>query len=218
MKNIGWLVLGLGILAFACVLVGVSGGASAWTAGDSYSGSGDWTITNPTVVGDDAGITVNGNLIINNRLEVYSSAIYINSGSDNQYAVTVSSTGTLILYNSVLTASNGNYHYSFKVSGGLDINQSAVSEMWGDTASWAGGIQILKGGAQVRNSNIYNGRTGGIYIYNAAATITGNNIYNNGEAGASTTYAFGIYMANDGTGTTTSTTSAGITAATGARK
>jgi hypothetical protein len=208
MNRLSWLLAGIAIAAAAFVLVLASPGASAWQTGNTYGGSGDWTINNPTVVGDDAGITVNGNLIINSRLEVYSSTIRINSASDNQYRVNVTSTGTLQMYGSTLTASNTAYHYSFLVWGSLDINQSSVAEMWGDTTGtypWVGGIQMYKSGAQIRNSNIFNGRTGGIYIYNCSATVTGCSIYGSGPHGASTTYTYGIYVSGDGMGTATTT-------------
>ena len=142
MKATYWILSAAGILIALTILVLASPGAKAWQSGDSYSGSGDWTINNPTVVADDS-ITVTGNLEINSNLEVYNSQIYIASSYDNEYYLDVSSSGSLYLWDaSTLTATDSTAHYSFTDYGTLDINESTVSEMWGDTGSWTGGIQI----------------------------------------------------------------------------
>lgn len=208
MNKLSWLLACIAIATAAFVLLLASPGARAWQSGDAYGGSGDWTISNPTVLADEA-VAVSGNVAVKSggSLTMYQAGISMSLSSDGGYSINVESGGSLYVYDSTLTSNNGAYHYKFTVYGNLDINQSYVSETWGDTsgASWAGGIQIYNSGAQVRNSWIYNGRTGGIYIYNVAATVTGCEIYNNGAGGASTTYCYGIYMANDGTGTTTAT-------------
>jgi hypothetical protein len=184
------------------ILVLASPGAKAWQSGDSYSGSGDWTIDNPTVVADDS-ITVTGNLEINSNLEIYNSQIYIQCDWDNEYYIDVSSSGSLYLWDySTLTASYTYAHYSFTDYGTLDINESTVSEMWGATWDWTGGIQIYSSGANIRNSDINNGMTGGIYISDVSATISYNNIHDCGPDGYSTQYCYGIYVHSDGTTST----------------
>ena len=202
MKATYWILSAAGILIALTILVLASPGAKAWQSGDSYSGSGDWTINNPTVVADDS-ITVTGNLEINSNLEVYNSQIYIASSYDNEYYVDVSSSGSLYLWDaSTLTATDSTAHYSFTDYGTLDINESTVSEMWGDTNSWTGGIQIYSTGANIRNSDINNGMTGGIYISDVSASITYNSIHDCGPDGASTQYCYGIYVMSDGTTST----------------
>jgi hypothetical protein len=96
MKNLGWIVLGLGIVALACVLVGLSGGASAWQSGDTYSGAGDWTISNPTIIADETA-TVSGNVNIKSggTLTMYQAGITESLAADGGYSINVASGGTL---------------------------------------------------------------------------------------------------------------------------
>ncbi|MBM4249317.1 MAG: hypothetical protein FJ149_07785, partial [Euryarchaeota archaeon] len=205
MNKLSWLLAGLAIATAAFVLVLLSPGAQAWQSGDTYSGSGDWTINNPTVVGDEWYVVVTGNIQVRSTLTIYNSGILVDETSNGQYTVNVAAGGTLRLYDSWL-GSYDSYHYKFTVYGSLHVNSSDVSDMWGDTASWVGGIQLYSGSsATIEWSYIYRGMTGGIYIDTCSPTIRNNYIYYNGIDGGSTTYCYGIYARSDGT------TSAGIT-------
>jgi hypothetical protein len=203
MKRMTWLIAGLGLAAAAIIIIMASPRASAWQIGDVYTG-GDWTINNPTEIGAET-VTVAGNLTINSKLTMYNARINIDSGTtDGLCTVNVASGATYNIWAaSTLTAANGNYHYKFTVYGTLDVNGSTVSEMWGDTTWWTGGIQLYSSGSTIRNnSNVTLGKTGGILIVNCTATITGSNIYSNGAGGASTTYCYGILASSDGTTST----------------
>jgi hypothetical protein len=199
MRRLSWVLAGLGLLVAALIIIMASPQAKAWQVGDVYSGSGDWTINNPTAVGAET-VAVAGNLTINSQLTLYGATIQINSGTtDGSKTVNVASGGTLNIWGaSALTASNGAYHYKFTVYGILDVNGSTVSEMWGDNSSWVGGIQVYSNGVTIRNnSNITLGETGGIYVLNRAVSVLNSNVYNNGGSG-STSYCYGIYISSDG--------------------
>ncbi|MGQ9582720.1 MAG: hypothetical protein ACUVV6_04305, partial [Thermoplasmatota archaeon] len=195
MNRRSWLLVGLAIAAAAFVALIASPKAEAWQSGDSYSGSGDWTIDDPTIVAEES-LTVTGNIEIKSSLTVYNSDIAIDQGSDGQYTLNVASGGKLLLYDSYLY-SNDSYDYKFTVYGSLHINYSYIYDMWGDTSSWVGGIQLYSSGAKIENSGIYYGMTGGIYIYNCSADILSNDICYNGQRG-STSYAYGIYVISNG--------------------
>ena len=196
MARYSWLAFAffIGIAAMAVLLL--SPQARAWQSGDTYSGTGDWTVNNPTVLADQA-LVVPGNVVVNGQLTLYNATLRISSASDGQYALTVSSGGNLSAYGSLITASSASFHYKFVVYGALDINESTVSEMWGDKVSWVGGIQLRSDQTLIRNSNITLGSVGGISIWNCSSTILDNNITGNG-AGGSTTYSFGIYVNTGG--------------------
>ena len=143
MNKLSWLLAGIVIATAAFVLILASPGAKAWQSGDTCPAVGDWTINNPTEVGAET-VTVTGNLNINAKLTMYNARINIDSGTtDGLYTVNVAAGQTLNIWGgSTLTAANGAYHYKFTVYGILDVNGSTVSEMWGDTTWWTGGIQL----------------------------------------------------------------------------
>ncbi|MGQ9582718.1 MAG: right-handed parallel beta-helix repeat-containing protein [Thermoplasmatota archaeon] len=195
-----WLVAGGCLALAALVLILGSPEAEAWQSGDTYSGSGDWTISNPTILADESQ-TVNGNLSIKSggSLTMYNAGVRMNPPSDGGYTISVASGGALKVYDSVITTTSGARHYKFTVYGSLHINYSYISEMWGDTSSWVGGIQLYSGSsATIENSQIYYGKTGGIYINKCSPTIRYNRIYLNGLSGTSS-YCYGIYAYSDGT-------------------
>lgn len=186
----------------AFVIIMASPQARAWQIGDVYTG-GDWTINNPTSVGDET-VTVSGNLTINSQLTMYAAKILMNSTTDGIYTVNVASGGSLRIWGlSTLSAADGTYHYKFTVYGTLDVNVSTVSEMWGDPNSWVGGIQVYSSSTTIRNSShIMLGETGGVYVKNQAITITGSNIHDNGGSG-NANYSYGIYISSSGGTTST---------------
>ncbi|MEM4730093.1 MAG: right-handed parallel beta-helix repeat-containing protein, partial [Thermoplasmata archaeon] len=197
LREKSWILAGLLIAAVACALIVLAPGASAWQSGDAYSGSGDWIIDDPTIVAEET-LVVKGKIDITSSLTVYNSEIYIDQSSDGQYTVNVASGGKLFFYQSIL-ASYDSYDYKFTVYGTLHINESEVYDMWGDTSSWVGGIQLHStSSATIENSYIAYGKTGGIYINRCSPTIKYNYIYYNGMGG-STTYCYGIYAYSDGT-------------------
>ena len=209
MNKLSWLLAGIAIATAVFVLILASPGARAWQSGDTYGG-GDWTIDEPTILADEA-VAVSGNIAIKSggSLTMYFAGISMNLAADGGYAINVESGGSLYVYDSYITSSSSANHYKFSVYGGLDINQSDISEMWGDTTQyvWAGGIQIYKGGAQVRNSYIYNGKTGGLYIENVSADIYNCDIYSNGGSSTTTSYSYGVFMSGATTTTTKLTSS-----------
>ncbi len=196
MNRRSWLLIGLAIAAAAFLAILASPRAEAWQSGDSYSGSGDWVIDDPTIVAEEY-IEVTGSIDIKSSLTVYNSEIVIDQSSDGQYTVNVASTGKLLFYDSYLY-SYDSYDYKFTVYGSLHINYSEIYDMWGDTSSWVGGIQLhSSSSATIENSYIAYGKTGGIYINKCSPTIQYNYIYYNG-LGGSTSYAYGIYAYSDG--------------------
>lgn len=187
-----------GIVIAICAFLLISENTSAWSSGDTYPGSGNWNINNPTTVADEI-ITVTGNININNggRLTLYNAGIRFQMSSDAQYTFTVNQGGKLYVYDSFITSTSGSYHYKFVIRDTTVINRSRISEMWGNTGNWDGGIQIYTSKCVIGNSTIFNGKTGGIYASKCAPYIYNNVIENNGRQG-SNPYGYGIYC----TGTT----------------
>lgn len=171
--------------------------AKGWMSGDTYSGSGDWVIDNPTVVAHE-NIVVQGNLTINNTLKVYNSTIRISTYSDGGYHVIITKNGTLKFYNSYLT-SNTSYYYKFMIYGSAHINLSTIEVVWGDSSKWIGGIQIYNDNVTIENSTIQKGMTGGIYIEKCSPKILHNKIIDNGFRSAFSWKAYGIYIEGNGT-------------------
>ncbi|MEM3042130.1 MAG: hypothetical protein QXD84_01110 [Thermoplasmata archaeon] len=200
MRPVLWLGAAAGVAISAFLLIVFSPGAEAWQSGDTYSGTGDWVISNPTIIAEEIQ-TINGNINIKSggSLTMFNAGIRMNPSSDGGYTINVASGGTLKVYDSTITSIHSARHYKFTVSGTLHINRSSISRMWGDTSSWVGGIQLYSGSsATIENSEIYYGKTGGIYINTCSPTIRYNDIYYNGLSGSST-YCYGIYVYSDRT-------------------
>jgi|GEM_PF-1967693 len=197
MRAVYWMLAGVGLLTAVAVLVLATPGADAWYTGTQCPASGDWTVSTATKYYDEI-INVNGNLYVNNPLTLTNCIVRMNTASiDGGATINVPSGSTLTVHDSRLDSNNGAYHYKFTVYGSLHINRSVVTEMWGDTASWVGGIQLYSSNVWIGNSTIFNGKTGGIYIGKCGPWIYNNNIYGNGGSGTST-YSYGIYALGDG--------------------
>jgi hypothetical protein len=193
MRATYWMLAGIGLLTAVAIFVLATPGATAWYTGVQCPASGDWSVSSDTMYYDET-LVVNGNLYVTTNLTLTNMVVNLNvaSAGDGGRTLNVASGCSLTVYRSTITSNNGAYHYRFTVYGSMWINQSTISEMWGNTASWAGGIQIYSSNVWIGNSTIYNGKTGGIYIDSCSPWIYNNNIYSNGGSGTST-YAYGIY-------------------------
>jgi hypothetical protein len=188
-----WMLAGIGTLTAVAIFVLAQPGADAWYTGTQCPASGDWTVSSSTRYYDET-LTVNGNIYVSSDLTLTNCVININvaSAGEGGRTLNVASGCSLTVYGSTITSNNAAYHYRFTVYGSMWINQSTISEMWGNTGGWDGGIQINSNNVWIGNSTIYNGKTGGIYINAYSPWIYNNNIYSNGRSGTST-YAYGIY-------------------------
>jgi hypothetical protein len=189
-----WVWIGAGAaLAVAFIALLMAPNASAT---DYY---GDWTVSGSESVSYDTVYIWDGNLIIKagGSLTLDSTTVMFCNYNDGGYGIDVAAKGSLTVQNGcTITSWDTYYHYYFKVSGSMSIDSSYISEVWGDSNSWKGGIQIYNSAVTISNSEIYGGRTGGISIFNCSPEITDNQIYDNGEDGGSAYYAFGIYGTN----------------------
>ena len=184
-----WIGLGAA-LALACIALVMTPGASAT---DIY---GDWTVSGSESVSSDTVYIYDGSLIIKagGSLTLDSTTVLFCNYDDGGYGIDVQAKGSLTVQNGcTITSWDTDYHYYFTVKGAMTINSSFISEVWGDSNSWKGGIQIYSSSVTISESEIYGGRTGGISIFSCSPEITDNQIYDNGEDGASAYYAYGIY-------------------------
>ena len=199
-RNYVWIGIGAA-LAVALAILCLSPPAAATNDPLSTGGTvyGDWTVTDIRTY-ENASINVSdGNLVISNggSLTLNKVNLRMNSSSDGAYSISVNQGGTLITNTGTAISSNTTtYHYKFVVKGTMKMNGSSVSEMWGDNASWAGGIQIYSDSVTINSSVIFNGRTGGISIFDCSPTVTNSTIRNNGQDGGSERYCFGMYLRN----------------------
>jgi hypothetical protein len=195
-----WIGIGAA-LAVACIAILLTPGAAASNDPPSYGGDvyGDWTVTDSRTY---TGAYINlwdGNLVIKagGSLTLDSTTLVMSPSSDGTYGITVNAKGALTMKNgATITSWDGGLHYYFKVSGAATIDSSYIYEVWGDSNSWKGGIQIFNSQVTISNSEIANGRTGGISIFDCSPEITDNQIHDNGADGGSDYYAYGIYGTN----------------------
>ena len=160
--------------------------------------TGDWTVTDSrsystvsiTIQGGNLSIKSGGSLTLTNVLLRFDNPI------DGKYSLAVEAGGAMVAGAKTNVSSINTNHYQFVVKGTLTMNNSLVTETWGDTASWTGGIQLYSDSASITNSSIFQGKTGGLSIFNCSPVIDKNIIRNNGMDGKSEVYAFGIYMYN----------------------
>src|SRR5512136_3149823 len=193
-----WALAIAALAAVAAVMILSAPPAAATNDPDPGGGTvtGDWTVTDGryyssvTIVIVDGNLTVGagGNLTLDNVL------LRFDSAQDGDCSVDVQQGGALnILDMSNVSSNRPGVHYRFVVHGSMAINASAVTEVWGDDRSWAGGIQVYSDSVSITNSSVLNGRTGGISIFNCSPEIYNCDIAGCGQDGQSETYAFGIY-------------------------
>jgi hypothetical protein len=140
-----------------------------------------------------------GNLILQSgaSLSIDSVKWFFNNTWDSAFSFLVNAGSTFVSgNNSLITSNNTLYHYNFIIRGVANINNTRIAEMWGDNASWAGGIRIYSSTVSITNSTICMGRTGGISIFSCTPTIYRNTINGSGQDGLSPIYCFGIYIYN----------------------
>ncbi|MEM3042129.1 MAG: right-handed parallel beta-helix repeat-containing protein [Thermoplasmata archaeon] len=195
-----WIGPAAALVAAIAILVMVP---TASATNDPPSGGGtvygDWTVTDTREYGSVHITVVKGSLIIKSgaKLTLTGTELRFSSSDDGKYGIEVQSGGTLVLQNGAnVSSAYSNIHYYFIVKGSMTMDDAEVSEVWGDTASWKGGIQIQSSSVTINNSRITDGKTGGIYIKDCSPTITNSTIQYCGQDGASPYYAYGIYATN----------------------
>ncbi|MGQ9582719.1 MAG: right-handed parallel beta-helix repeat-containing protein [Thermoplasmatota archaeon] len=188
-------------LATALALLVLLPAASATNDPPPGGGSvtGDWTVTDTREYGSVHITVVKGSVIIKSgaKLTLTGTELRLSSSDDGKYGIEVQSGGTLVLQSGANVSSDySNVHYFFVVKGSMTMDDAEVSEVWGDTSSWKGGIQISSSNVSINNSRVTDGKTGGIYIKDCSPTITNSTIQYCGQDGASPHYAYGIYATN----------------------
>ena len=194
-----WIGIGAA-LAIACIAMVLTPGASAAdppsSGGDVY---GDWVVAGtPTYTGVSINI-YDGSLIIpaGKSVTLDSTTLTFCPSADGKFGIDVNAKGSLTVQNgATITSWDDAYHYYFKVNGAMTIDSSYIYQVWGDSSSWKGGIQIFSDGVTISSSEIAYGRTGGISIFDCSPEITDNYIHGSGVDGGSEYYAYGIYGTN----------------------
>lgn len=148
-------------------------------AGTSPPRSGNWTISDVTVV-EGSTLIINGSIIVNETgaLILRNSKIYMNLTSDGEHWIDVY--GNLTVLGSLITAYHTANNYYIRVFSGakLRIEDSEISYAgyeWGQKS----GLWINTENAAIRNNTIHNNYYG-ICLYKANNTkIMNNTIQNN---------------------------------------
>ena len=126
----------LALVGVVLALVVFTAPAHASITGDAPPMSGDWKVNQETWVKNEPNVQVNGNIIINSVLHIWSSNVYMALTMDDQYMINITASGTLQANNSLITALDTNSEYGFLVWGKLDLKTSTVEEMYN-------GIRVL---------------------------------------------------------------------------
>ncbi|MBM4250104.1 MAG: hypothetical protein FJ149_11920 [Euryarchaeota archaeon] len=200
LSRIAWIGAGATtIFALAVLCLALPAAATNDPAPGGGTVYGDWTVTD-TRSYDSVTITIdNGNLVVQNgaSLTLTNVVLRMTGATDGAYSITVAKGGTLTVDPGTdISSSDGAVHYKFVVRGSMDMDGARVSQVWGDNASWAGGIQIHSDGVSINNTTIFNGRTGGVSIFDCSPSITNCTIIDNGQDGGSPVYCFGLYATN----------------------
>ena len=202
MNRGGMVWIGIGAaLAIAFIALALTPGAKASNDPPSYGGAvyGDWTVTDTRTYTGAYIELYDGNLVINAgaSLTLNATTLVFCPSADGKYGIDDNAKGTLkVVSGSTITSWDTNNHYYFKVNGPMTIDNSYIYEVWGDSSSWKGGIQIFSSQVTISNSEISLGRTGGISIFDCSPEITDNYIHGNGADGKSTYFTYGIYGTN----------------------
>ncbi|MGQ4891331.1 MAG: right-handed parallel beta-helix repeat-containing protein [Candidatus Njordarchaeia archaeon] len=153
--------------------------------GTSPPSSGNWTISDVTVVEDEV-LIVNGSIVIeySGALVLKNSTIYMNLGSPGEHSIEVH--GNLTVINSTITAYNTSNSYALKVYYGskLLIENSEISyvgykSLYLDTF----GIWIHADNATIKNSYIHHNYYGIVVEKAQNVTIVNNVIENVSQIG-----------------------------------
>jgi parallel beta-helix repeat protein len=200
-KNFVWIGIGA-LAAMAIALLLLSPGARATNDPPNGGGTvvGDWTVTdtrsyqNVNIEIQDGGLQI----AAGGSLSLSGVSLTFTSSSDGQYGIDVAAKGTFdVSGGGTITSSDPSVHYYFTVHGAMDMNDTTVSEVWGDSGSWKGGIQIFNDKVTITYSTITMGRTGGISIFDCSPEIDYNTISQCGMDGQSQYYSYGIYATNN---------------------
>ncbi len=192
-----WIGAGAALAAALALLV-LLPAASATNDPPAGGGTvyGDWTVTDTREYGSVHITVVKGSVIVKSgaKLTLTGTELRFSNSDDGKYGIEVQSGGALVLQSGANVSSDySSVHYCFVVKGSMTMDDAEVSEVWGDTASWRGGIQISSSSVSINNSRITDGKTGGIYIENCSPSITNSTIQYCGQDGASPQYAYGVY-------------------------
>jgi len=204
MDGTRWLWVALATVALAAVTALVLAPAARAENDPPDTGgtvTGDWTVNDTraytgvqiTVLEGSLKIVSGGSLTLENVV------LRFDGITDGAHGIDVQQDGALELSGGTnVSSTDGSVHYRFKARGSLEMNNSFVSEVWGDPGSWEGGILIYSDSVSITNSSIFNGMTGGISIFNCSPLIDNCIISFNGQDGQSSEHAYGIYGYNTG--------------------
>ncbi|MBU0456754.1 MAG: right-handed parallel beta-helix repeat-containing protein [Nanoarchaeota archaeon] len=170
----------------------------------SYNGTGNWVINSTTTCSNET-IYLNGNLTVQDAgdLTFNNITLIINATSDHQYYISTNPGSIFTIQsNSNITTSNTNFYYEFTTDGLLEIYDSDISYVWGNTSAPSyspAGIGIKMNDSKVYRSTIENCKTIGVAVDGAKDVIIENNtIRNNGNIAA---LSMGVYVMNNANAT-----------------
>ena len=200
-RNLVWIGIGA-FIALAVAILVLTPNARATNDPGSGGGtvSGDWTVTDTRSYSNVAIEVQDGSLQIaaGGSLSLSDVSLTFTGSSDGQYGIDVAARGTFdVSGGGTITSGDPAVHYYFTVHGTMDMDDTTVSEVWGDSGSWKGGIQIFDDKVTITNSTITMGRTGGISIFDCSPEIDYNTISQCGMDGQSQYYSYGIYATNN---------------------
>ena len=154
---------GLAVFAvFIMVAVGFSGwvmkNASSSITGNLPPASGDWIITEETVVKSES-IAMNGDIIVENGgcLTLEYSKLRMNSGSSNTYKIEVLRGGKLTAKSTTISSGDSNYNYDlfFLPGSSGDLIKCTITDC-GTTSPGSEGIKIETNDVRIINCTITN--------------------------------------------------------------
>jgi parallel beta-helix repeat protein len=165
--------------------------------------NGTWYVdTNETLYYGNQTINITGDLIINSTgtLILYNVVLQFNCTSDNEYGIFVNTSGTFNLTDTTIKA--GNYSYSFKVYGELNMDNCEISDMYAKEISpgnLVGGLELYSVNSSVTNTDFHD-NLNNIYIdthWNGTPQITGNTINKSFLDGSNQPVASGIIITGE---------------------
>jgi hypothetical protein len=137
----------------------------------------DWTGGVPAF-GNYSDIVILGcNLTINDTLVFENVTLIINTTSlAYPQWINVTNTGKFVVRNSTILSISAGLPSRFIVSGELDMLNTNVSDLWADSVTGIGGLEIYNDSVYIKDSRIYDAANSAVYIDGASPTITGTTI------------------------------------------
>ena len=149
---------------------------------------------------------INGDVTIEGELNIKNSMLIVNGEDGFEHLINVSSTGSLIIDNSIITSPERSI--IFQNFGSLLIESSLIEHLWGNDEiyPYEGGLQLYTPNFLIANSTIQYSQSRGIYMDSVIGkdepSIISTAILDNGEVGIflQDSFVSGINLTMEGNG------------------